>query len=168
MELKHPVVKGHPLHAMLSDLPAALIPTALLAAAAERARPSAETRFAARSVTMLALMSATAAGLVGWWDWLTIPHEHAAHGPATTHGLLNTAGLVATGVAAIARRRRLEILIGVNAVLIVAAWIGGDLVYRLGWRVRPAEELEQLDGGKTRAEARAAVDQHEREDTLLS
>jgi uncharacterized membrane protein len=168
MELKHPVVKGHPLHAMLSDLPAALIPTALLAAAAERARPNAETRFAARSVTMLALMSAAAAGLVGWWDWLTIPREHAARGPATTHGLLNTAGLVATGVAAIAPRRRLEILVGVTAVLIVAAWIGGDLVYRLGWRVRPAEELEQLDEGKTRAEARAAVDQHEREDTLLA
>lgn len=168
MELKHPVVKGHPLHAMLSDLPAALIPTALLAAAAERARPNAETRFAARSLTMLALLTAAAAGLVGWWDWLTIPQEHAARGPATTHGLLNTAGLVATGVAAVAPRRRLEILVGVNAVLIVAAWIGGDLVYRLGWRVRPAEELEQLDEGKTRAQARAAVDEHERRDLLLT
>lgn len=168
MELKHPVVKGHPLHAMLSDLPAALIPTALLAAAAERARPNAETRFAARSLTMLALLTAAVAGLVGWWDWLTIPQEHAARGPATTHGLLNTAGLVATGVAAVAPRRRLEILVGVNAVLIVAAWIGGDLVYRLGWRVRPAEELEQLDEGKTRAQARAAVDEHERRDLLLT
>lgn len=170
MELKHPVIKGHPLHAMLSDLPAALIPTALLAAAAERVRPNAETRFAARSVTMLAFLSAAAAGLVGWWDWLTIPQDHAARGPATTHGLLNSAGLVATGVAAFAPRwrgRRLEILVGVNAVLVVAAWIGGDLVYRIGWRVRPAEELEQLDEGKTRAEARAAIDKHERQDALL-
>ena len=168
MELKHPVVKGHPLHAMLSDLPAALLPTALLAAAAERARPNAETRFAARAATTLALMSAAVAGLVGWWDWLTIPRDHAVRGPATTHGLLNTAGLVATAVAAIAPRRRLEILAGVNAMLIVAAWLGGDLVYRLGWRVRPAEELEQLDAGKTRAEARAAIDQHERKNTLLA
>ncbi len=152
---------------MLSDLPAALLPTALLAAAAERARPSAETRYAARSVTLLALASATAAGIFGWWDWLTIPKEHAARGPATTHGLLNSAGLVATGVAAFAPRRRLEILVGVNLVLIIAAWIGGDLVYRLGWRVRPAEELELLDAGMTRREARAAVDEHEQKDPLV-
>jgi hypothetical protein len=55
-----------------------------------------------------------------------------------------------------------------NAALLVAAWIGGDLVYRLGWRVRPAEELEQMDAGKRREEARAIVDKHEREDVLLS
>ena len=24
----------------------------------------------------------------------------------------------------------------------MAAWIGGDLVFRFGWRVRPAEEAE--------------------------
>lgn len=168
MELKHPVIKGHPLHAILSDLPAALIPTALLAAAAERARPGTETRYAARSATWLALAAAAAAGVVGWWDWLTIPKDHAVRGPATTHGLLNSAGLMAVGVAAFAPRRRLELLVGANAVLLVAAWIGGDLVYRLGWRVRPAEELELLDGGKTRAEARAAVDAHEHKDSLLT
>jgi hypothetical protein len=75
---------------------------------------------------------------------------------------------VATAVAVVVPRRRLEILLGVNAVLIVAAWIGGDLVYRLGWRVRPAEELELLDQGRTRDEARALVDEHERKDLLLS
>ena len=168
MELKHPVIRGHPLHAILSDLPAALIPTALLAAAAERARPGAETRSAARSATWLALGAAGAAGVVGWWDWLTIPRDHPVRRPATTHGLLNSAGLVGTGVAAFAPRRRLEILIGVNAALVVAAWIGGDLVYRLGWRVRPAEELELIDMGRTRDEARAAVDEHERRDLLLT
>jgi uncharacterized membrane protein len=168
MELKHPVVKGHPLHAILSDLPAALLPTALLAAAAERVRPGTETRYAARSATALALLGGAAAGLVGWWDWLTVPKDHPVRGPATVHGLLNSGGLVATAVAVALPRRRLEILLGVNAVLIVAAWIGGDLVYRLGWRVRPAEELELLDQGRTRDQARALVDEHERKDLLLS
>jgi len=60
------------------------------------------------------------------------------------------------------------LLLALNAVLLVAAWIGGDLVFRLGWRVRPAEELEQLSQGRTRAEARAVIDKHEREDLLLS
>ena len=45
MNLKHPVVHGHPLHAIASDLPAALIPAALLAAAVERARPNERTRY---------------------------------------------------------------------------------------------------------------------------
>lgn len=153
---------------MLSDLPVALIPTALLAALAERARPSRETRFAATSATALALASAVAASAVGWWDWLTIPKDHPVRGPATTHGLLNTAGLAIGATALALPRRRLELLVGLNAALLVAAWIGGDLVYRLGWRVRPAEELEQLDEGRTRDEARDIVDEHEREDTLLA
>jgi len=81
---------------------------------------------------------------------------------------LNTAGLGVGAAALLAPRRRLELLVVLNAILLVAAWIGGDLVYRLGWRVRPAEELELLDQGKSRAEARALVDKHEREDLLLS
>ena len=168
MRLKHPVVHGHPLHAMLSDLPVALIPAALLAAAVERARPNDRTRYAARTSAELSLAAACAAALVGWWDWLTIPGDHPVRSPATTHGLINTAGLALGAAALVAPRRRLELLVALNASLLVAAWIGGDLVYRLGWRVRPAEELEQLDAGKSREEGRAAIDKHEREDALLS
>ena len=168
MKLRHPVVHGHPLHAMVSDLPVALIPVALLAAAIERARPSDRTRYAARSSTGLALAAAGLAGVIGWWDWLTIPSDHPVRRPATTHGLINSAGLGIAAAAVLLPRRRLELLVGLNASLAVAAWIGGDLVYRLGWRVRPAEELEQLDQGRSRAQARAVVDKHEREDTLLT
>lgn len=168
MKLKHPVVRGHPLHAMVSDLPAALIPASLLAAVVERARPDARTRYASTGSLTLAVGSAVMAGVIGWWDWLTIPNEHPAKSPATTHGLINTAGLAVGAAALVLPKRRLELLVGLNVALVIAAWIGGDLVYALGWRVRPAEELEQVDQGKTRAEARTIVDQHEREDTLLS
>lgn len=153
---------------MLSDLPTALIPAALLGAFVERVRPNARTRYAARTSAGLSLAAACGAALVGWWDWLTIPGDHPVRSPATTHGLINTGGLVVGAAAIIVPRRRLELLLVLNASLLVAAWIGGDLVYRLGWRVRPAEELEQLDAGKSRDEARAAVDEHEREDVLLS
>ncbi len=167
MKIKHPVVAGHPLHAMASDLPVALIPTALLAAIAARTRPGSETRFASDAASGLALAAAGTAGALGWWDWLTIPSDHAAKRPATIHGLLNTAGLVAGGLALLMPRRRLELLIGINAALLVAAWIGGDLVYAIGWRVRPAEELELVDGGEDRAAARRIVEDHEREDTFF-
>ena len=168
MKLTHPVVHGHPLHAMLSDLPAGLIPAALLAAAIERARSDRRTRYAARTSAMLAFGSACAAGVIGWWDWLTIPSDHPVRSPATTHGLINSGGLALGAAAILLPRRRLELLVLLNAALVVAAWIGGDMVYRLGWRVRPAEELEQIDAGKARDEARAIVDRHEREDALLS
>jgi len=165
---KHPVVHGHPLHAMLSDLPVALIPAALLAAGIERARPDRRTRYAARTSTLLAFGAACLAAIIGWWDWLTIPADHPVRSPATTHGLINSGGLAVGAAAVLLPRRRLELLVLLNATLLVAAWIGGDLVYRLGWRVRPAEELEQIDAGKRREEARAIVDKHEREDLLLS
>ena len=168
MKRKHPVVRGHPLHAMVSDIPVALIPLALFAAIAERARPSASARRTAATANAIALGAATTAALVGWWDWLTIPGEHPAKAPATTHGLINTAGLGVSALAILVPRRRLELLVALNGSLAVAAWIGGDLVYRLGWRVRPAEELEQLDAGRSRKEALAAIEAHEREDTLLS
>ncbi|HEX9268961.1 MAG TPA: DUF2231 domain-containing protein [Candidatus Limnocylindria bacterium] len=168
MKLKHPVVYGHPLHAMASDLPVALIPTALLAAAADRARPSSSTRLASDAASVLALGAATAAASLGWWDWLTIPSGHPVRRPATIHGLINTSGLALGALALADRRRRFGLLLAINASLLVAAWIGGDLVYALGWRVRPAEELEQLDEGRTREEARRIVDEHERKDLLLT
>ena len=167
MKLKHPVVHGHPLHAMVSDLPAALLPTALVAAAIARADPSARNRYLSDASLGGGVAAAALAGAVGWWDWLTIPDEHPAKSPATTHGLLNTAGIGAGVLALALPRRRLELLLGLNATLMIAAWLGGDLVYRLGWRVRPAEELEQLDEGKSRDEARAVIEQHEREDTFV-
>ncbi len=167
MKLKHPVVAGHPLHAMASDLPVALIPTALLATIAARARPARETRFASDAASTIAVSAAAAAGALGIWDWLTIPWDHPAKRPATIHGLLNVAGLGAGMVALLRPRRRLELLVGINAALLVAAWIGGDLVYILGWRVRPAEELELLDAGHDRDDVRRIIEEHERADTFF-
>lgn len=168
MKLKHPVVYGHPLHAMLSDLPIAFLPLALLASIAERVRPDRQTRWAADLTAALAAsMTAAALGL-GWWDWLTVPAAHPAKRPATIHGLLNSANLALVTAAAGLPRRRAALLALANLGLLVAAWIGGDLVYRLGWRVRPAEELELRDAGMTREEALQAIERHEREDLLLT
>ena len=40
MKLRHPVVRGHPLHAIFTDAPITLIPLALAASVAARVRPS--------------------------------------------------------------------------------------------------------------------------------
>ncbi len=170
---KHPVVHGHPLHAILSDGPAVLIPIALLAEAWRLIRKDRTAKEVSDATTRAATGAAAAAGLIGWIDWLTMPGEHPAHGPATLHGWLNSSGLVALLGASLGRRRRLLFLAAATATLLVGAWIGGDLVFRFGWRVRPAEEAEIAEqrlaeaGQLAFAEARREVEDFERRKTFL-
>ena len=111
---------------------------------------------------------------MGWIDWLTIPGEHPARTPATIHGVINTAGIVALIGASTVPKRRLGLLGAATAGLLVAAWIGGDLVFRFGWRVRPAEEAEIAEralvaAGQAQAfeQARQEVADFERRKTFL-
>ena len=136
------MVRGHPVHAILSDGPAVLIPLAFAIEAWRRTRNDPVGQPLSRIATRTATAAAVAAGVVGWIDWLTIPGGHPARTPATVHGLINTAGLIALIGASTSLKRRLGLLAGATAGLLVAAWIGGDLVFRFGWRVRPAEEAE--------------------------
>ena len=84
---RHPVVRGHPVHAILSDLPAALIPAAALAELARRLRPRPESHYLSDAATGAALAGAAAAGVVGWVDWLTMPTDDQGEyrGPRSNH-----------------------------------------------------------------------------------
>jgi hypothetical protein len=73
-----------------------------------------------------------------------------------------------------ARRLRLGLLGAATATIVVGAWIGGDLVFRHGWRVRPAEEAEIVEqllpdraGAAAFATARREVADFERQKTFL-
>jgi uncharacterized membrane protein len=167
MKLRHPVVRGHPLHAMASDLPVGILPLAFAASVAARLRRSREATFAADAAAAAAALSFVPAALLGWWEWLTIPADHEARRPATTHGLVNTSATV-LAMLALWRPRRAELQIAALSSLVVGAWIGGDLVYRLGWRVRKAELYEQIEEGKSPDEAERAIQEHERQDTFLA
>jgi len=150
MKLRHPVVRGHPLHAMTTDLPIGIVPLALAASVVARARGSRE------------------AALAAGGDWLTIPSWHEARRPATIHGLVNTSATALVIAGALLPARRAQLLGLAIACMAAGAWLGGDLVYRLGWRVRPAELYEQIAEGKTREEAERAIAEHERNDTFLA
>jgi uncharacterized membrane protein len=167
VKLRHPVVRGHPLHAMSTDLPIGIVPLALAASVAARARSSRGARSAADAAAIAAILSVAPAVLLGWWEWLTIPTQHEAHRPATTHGLVNSAASVLV-LASFLRPWRVTTLGAACGLMAVGAWLGGDLVYRLGWRVRPAELLEGIQEGKTLAEAERALDEFERRETLLA
>jgi uncharacterized membrane protein len=170
---KHPVVHGHPIHAILSDGPVVLIPLALAGELWDRGRNAGGLRLG-DVLTAGAAVTASAAAIVGWVDWLTIPREHAARRPATIHGLINSAAVVLVAAALPVRRRRLTLLAGATTAILASAWIGGDLVFRHGWRVRPAEEAEIVEARlhddasvAAFAEARREVTDFERRRTFL-
>jgi uncharacterized membrane protein len=170
---KHPVVHGHPIHAILSDGPVVLIPLAIAAELWDRHSPAEGIRFG-DIVTAGAAAITLSAGVVGWIDWLTVPSDHPVRRPATIHGIINTTALVALAGAVPAGRRRLGLLAAAESAILVGAWIGGDLVFRHGWRVRPAEEAEIVErqlsdaaGVAAFAEARSDVAVFERRKTFL-
>jgi len=170
---KHPVIHGHPIHAILSDAPVVLIPLALAAELWDRARHARGLRLG-DVVTAGAAATGSAAAIVGWIDWLTIPPDHPARRPATIHGLINSAAVLAVAAAVPARRRRLRLVAGAATAILAGAWIGGDLVFRHGWRVRPAEEAEIVEarlkdtaGAEAFAAARRDVADFERRKTFL-
>jgi uncharacterized membrane protein len=171
---RHPVVHGHPIHAMLSDLPAALVPAALLAEVSRWWLRDRVDRHLSDAATGAALTTAALAGLVGWVDWLTMPTEHPAQKTATLHGLLNSGGILALIGAATLPRRRLPLLGFATLAVLVSGWLGGDLVFRYGWRVRPVEEAEIVEERLAKSgikgyfeEARREVSDFEQKRTFL-
>jgi uncharacterized membrane protein len=208
--MKQPLVKGHPLHAIFSDLPAAGFTLSYVfdilsrTVQGEPGGPSIDqvgggishvvsgttrlrTRFrdAANATYAGAFTGAALAGMFGWWDFLNIPAEHPARKPALIHGLLNSGILVFSAANLVARRqeprwggtRNLPFILSSVGFggLLVSAWIGGDLVYRFGWRVKPAEELEIIEPELSKAgkddlarDARRQVEEYERTSALIA
>src|SRR5258708_30265867 len=125
---RQPVVHGPPLHAMLSALPATLIPAALLAEAWRAMSTTSERRLLSDAATGAAIAGAAAAATVGWIDWLTMPAEHPVQKPATWHRLINSGPLLALIGAATSPAPRLPFLATATAALVVGGWIGGERV----------------------------------------
>ncbi len=186
IQIKDPLIKGHPLHALLTDLPiGALVAgnTFDLIGMITRRRPW---RFAARAAHTAAFVSGCAAALVGLWDYQAVPREHPARRVGALHGYLN-ASVLALMLSSLLLRRESRapadgrpgaaavILDGAAlAILGVSGWLGGDLVFHLGWRVVPAEHAEQLEDalqkrGETQLieQAHNAVQEYEQTHTLI-
>lgn len=155
--LKDPLVKGHPLHAILTDVPVGALVVGNTFDYIGLASRKPGWRFAARAAHTSALVSGAATALVGLWDYQAVPREHPARRVGALHGYLNAAmlGLVAVSLpfrresrAPASGRPSLMAVACTTAALAVlgaSGWLGGNLVYHLGWRVIPAEHAEQLE-----------------------
>jgi uncharacterized membrane protein len=149
--VKDPLVKGHPLHAIATDLP---IGGLLIGVAGELLGlvwPAPALRAAADVALGAALLGGVVAALIGLWDYRSVPREHPARRIGAWHGWINAGALVLLGASVglrwLSGPGSAATLLAVLALAAIAVggWLGGELVYRLGWRVVPAEHAEQLE-----------------------
>ena len=182
IEVKDPLIKGHPLHAILTDLPVGALvagSTFDLLGLITR-RPA--WRFAARAAHTSAFASGCLTALVGLWDYQAVPPDHPARRVGAIHGYLNAAMLSLQASSLLLRREAHAPASGrpfvpgvifstaAFAVLGVSGWLGGQLVFHLGWRVTPAEHDEQLEDalrkrGETQLIEKAHDTVHQYEET---
>ncbi|GCF07952.1 DUF2231 domain-containing protein [Dictyobacter arantiisoli] len=158
--MKDPVVKGHPLHAMLSDLPIGMTVAGVCFDLLGRLTPLSQLRFAAKATLSLAFVSGIVTALTGLWDYQAVPGDHPARRSGALHGYLNASALVLLLTSLILRQRPLKdkevgtyksssgaqisSLVALFA-MVIAGWFGGETVFTHGWRVTPAEYDQLLE-----------------------
>jgi uncharacterized membrane protein len=160
--MKDPLVKGHPLHAILTDVPVGATACGAAFDLAGVVAGGRQWQFAATASYGVAFLGGCFAGLVGYWDYRAMPPEHPARQAGAIHGYLNAGALSALGLGVAFRARSVKadgsgaadtslqtpgrvLPILALALLAPSGWLGGSMVYKLGWRVAPAERAEQLE-----------------------
>ena len=130
-------IKGHPIHPMLIPFPFAYLFGAACIDAWARAAERRDWMNTAKHMRMLGLGSALAAAVPGIVDYFTaVPPNSSAKNRATSHALLNLSALglfAAAGVGSNGSRLpgwALAAEAAGAALLSVAGWMGGTLVFR--------------------------------------
>ena len=132
----------NPVHPVLNDYPAVLMPFSLVCDALYVVTRRPTLRNASLLAQLGALGTGAAAAATGYADYETIPEGTVAKRLANVHAALNVGvmGAIALGVLVRlpGRVRPLAFALNVlaNAGLVVAGWYGTHLVYRHGVRVR--------------------------------
>jgi uncharacterized membrane protein len=140
---------GHPLHPQLVEFPLGLLPFSFVMDTMHTFTGRKEYADAAYYSMVGGVVGGLAAGAAGIADYFTIPRQTESHKVANIHGALNLSIMGLYGLNLLMRRNsnspgalpKLFSLLG-TAGLIVSAWYGGELVYKLGMRVKPVEEEE--------------------------
>ncbi len=163
---------GHPLHPQLVEFPLGLLPFSLAMDVLHAATGKQSFADAAYYSMAGGVAGAMAAGTAGALDYLTIPRGSESAKAANVHAGINLGLMGVYGLNLLLRTGRkrgtgvLPVLLSAlgTAGLIASAWYGGELVYKLGMRVEPAQEGEKepevkLPGDRMIEEAFRKVEQ---------
>jgi uncharacterized membrane protein len=141
---------GHPVHPMLIVFPLGLLGAAVIFDIVYLI--SDNTRWAVAAYYMIGagIVGGLAAALFGWIDWLGIPPGTRARRIGLWHGVGNVVVVVLFILSWMLRRGHPElpptgaIVAGLSAVILslLTAWLGGELVYRLGVGVDGGAHLD--------------------------
>lgn len=145
----HGVWLGHPLHAVLVEIPIGSWSAAAVFDLLALTTGSREAAWAADALLALGVASAVPAAMAGMADYSAIKQDAAAQ--AGAHAALNSAALglfLASLAARRAGRRGAGVLLSLGALTVAgsSAWLGGDLVYRKRVGVNHSEEPGHADG----------------------
>lgn len=145
----NPVFKGHPLHAVLTDLPVALVPTGFGLSLLGYLTDDARLEAAGYLNTVTGLAASVPTALTGLADYVQMEATDPAQKTGATHALLNTTAIVLGALSLGGRtlgrpRSRRGLWLGglATGLFLGSAYLGGDLVYHRGWRVKPIEREE--------------------------
>jgi uncharacterized membrane protein len=141
---------GHPVHPMLVVFPLGLLATAVIFDIIYLISGNSQWALVAYYMIGAGLVGGLAAAVFGWLDWFAIPSGTRAKRIGLWHGLLNVTVLTLFVLSWLLRRDNPELpptgavvagLAGA-AITLIAAWLGGELVNRLGVGVYDGAHLD--------------------------
>ncbi|CAN5622548.1 DUF2231 domain-containing protein [soil metagenome] len=142
---------GHPIHPMLVVFPLGLLSTAVVFDIAYLITGNEDLAIFSFWAIAAGLVGGLAAAIFGIWDWLAVPGGTRARRVGLSHGAGN---VVVVALFAISWFLRLEdaaylpdllpMLLGIAGagLALMTAWLGGELVYRLGVGVDQGAHLD--------------------------
>jgi len=143
-------VAGHPVHQMLVAFPLGLLTTAVIFDLMFLVSGNPVWTLVSYYMIGGGVIGGLAAALFGWLDWFAIPRGTRARRIGLWHGVGNVVVLALFGLSWVLRRENpvlpptAAIIAGLVGVVLTAltAWLGGELVNRLGVGVAQGAHLD--------------------------